>query len=274
MKVLYHANCMDGFGAAWAAYKYFGSSAEYIPVQYGSAPPDTAGDDLLIVDFSYPKDVLLDLAAQSSSVTIIDHHKTAKDALTDPEVQAVKNIRTVFDMERSGAVLTWMHLHDAPVPQFLQYIEDRDLWRWQLPMSREINAAMGSHPFDFAVWDRFEDIVFSDLCAEGEAILRAQGKMVDKCIKHPGVLGLNGVEGPCVNSTLLKSEIGHALCQGKPFAAVFMVLADKVVVSLRSDDNGLDVAEIAGQFGGGGHKHAAGFSLPFGSFTMRFRKAD
>ena len=31
--------------------------------------------------------------------------------------------------------------------------------------------------------------------------------------------------------------------------------------SLRSEEGGEDVSEIAGLFGGGGHKHAAGFQL-------------
>lgn len=33
--VLHHANCADGFTAAWCAWRYFGDDAEYVPVQYG-----------------------------------------------------------------------------------------------------------------------------------------------------------------------------------------------------------------------------------------------
>jgi nanoRNase/pAp phosphatase (c-di-AMP/oligoRNAs hydrolase) len=36
------------------------------------------------------------------------------------------------------------------------------------------------------------------------------------------------------------------------------------VFSLRSDRNGRDVAAIAEGYGGGGHRHAAGFQVPFG----------
>ena len=33
--IIYHDNCADGFGAAWAAYKKFGADgAEYLPMNY------------------------------------------------------------------------------------------------------------------------------------------------------------------------------------------------------------------------------------------------
>jgi nanoRNase/pAp phosphatase (c-di-AMP/oligoRNAs hydrolase) len=34
------------------------------------------------------------------------------------------------------------------------------------------------------------------------------------------------------------------------------------IFSLRSTEEGLDVSEIAKLYGGGGHKHAAGFKVP------------
>ena len=38
--VLYHANCHDGFGGAFAAWKKFGDAADYVPMRYGMAIPD------------------------------------------------------------------------------------------------------------------------------------------------------------------------------------------------------------------------------------------
>ena len=35
--IIYHDNCADGFGAAWAAYKKFGADgAEYLPMNYNA----------------------------------------------------------------------------------------------------------------------------------------------------------------------------------------------------------------------------------------------
>src|SRR3990167_11323403 len=54
--VLYHGGCPDGFGGAYAAWKKFGDTAEYIPVKYGNTPPEgLAGREVYIVDFCYEK---------------------------------------------------------------------------------------------------------------------------------------------------------------------------------------------------------------------------
>src|SRR2546422_4504114 len=41
-------------------------------------------------------------------------------------------------------------------PWLLQYVQDKDLWAWKLPNSREINAGLNSYPYDFKVWDSLE----------------------------------------------------------------------------------------------------------------------
>ena len=63
----------------------------------------------------------------------------------------------------------------------------------------------------------------------------------------------------------LCSEAGNILSKGEPFGATFYYDGEGVNWSLRSDDNGVDVSDIAKKFGGGGHKHAAGFRtrIPF-----------
>lgn len=64
---------------------------------------------------------------------------------------------------------------------------------------------------------------------------------------------------PTANSPVLISEVGNKLCQGHPYSMVYFDKDNMHHVSLRSDEHGLDVSEIAKTYGGGGHKHAAGF---------------
>ena len=71
-----------------------------------------------------------------------------------------------------------------------------------------------------------------------------------------------GYKVPAINTTEFTSEIGHRLCKGHPFAVMYNDIADKRIFSLRSDINGIDVSIIARMFAGGGHYHAAGFSMP------------
>jgi hypothetical protein len=54
--VLYHADCPDGFGAAWAVWTRC-PTARFVTARHGQPPPDgPAGKRLVIVDFSadYP----------------------------------------------------------------------------------------------------------------------------------------------------------------------------------------------------------------------------
>ena len=176
--VLYHAECADGFGAAWALWKRYPAS-RFRPVKHGEPPPqDLAGERIVIVDFSYPRPTLERIAKDAASLLVLDHHITAQQALSDLPYAC-------FDQTRSGAVLAWQWAHDAPVPWLLQYIQDKDLWQWALPHSREISAALASHPFEFALWDSFEQ---QELEREGRAILRYENELVTKLAAH-AVLG-------------------------------------------------------------------------------------
>ena len=58
--VIYHDQCPDGFGAAWAAFQALGyttgngSPVHYIPSRYGQKPPEMDPEGVVyILDFSY-----------------------------------------------------------------------------------------------------------------------------------------------------------------------------------------------------------------------------
>lgn len=270
MKVLYHANCYDGFGAAWAVRQYVEEKKasipiEYIPVQYGSPPPEILpGEHVYIVDFSYPRHTLLEIR-KGNPVYVIDHHKTAQEELGKFLVQGKDY---TFDMEKSGAVLTWEHFFpDEPVPELLLYIQDRDLWKFELPMSKEIQAYLRSVPFDFEEWDclagRFEHPeCFDGMVSEGKAILRHTEKMVLMMCEQARISEVGGYAVPVANATLYWSEVGEKLCEqfpDAPFSASYFDRGDgKRQWSLRSRSD-FDVSEVARKLGGGGHKQAAGF---------------
>lgn len=265
MKVIYHANCADGFTAAWCAWLKYGDEAEYIPAQYGDPPPDVKGqDDVLIVDFSYPRDALLSMKKQVLNLRVFDHHKTAEADLAGLDF-------CVFDKERSGAGLTWDLLHsDEPRPALVSYVEDRDLWRFKLPYSKEVNAYIGSHLYDFEMWDMMRSKIASvgatghgDCISQGVAIIRAMDKHVQSQLPLATIgrlYGNNNYKVPILNCTYAISEMIGALSEGHPFAVGWFERTDgKIVYSLRSRGD-FDVSEIARQYGGGGHKNAAGFT--------------
>jgi uncharacterized protein len=143
----------------------------------------------------------------------------------------------------------------------LQYVQDKDLWTWKLPRSREISAGLNSYPYDFAVWDALKK---DTLEQEGEAILRFEREMVGKIIRHAIQVKFEGETVLCVQSGILTSQIGEQLSPGKPFCLIWHDRDGRRYFSLRSEEKGADVAKIAVKYGGGGHTHAAGFSVPLG----------
>jgi len=264
--VIYHANCDDGFGAAYAVWwhaKRLGlPMPTFIAAQYNEPVPAMEdGSDVLIVDFSYKLPELTLLCERMNTVTIVDHHKTAIEELSGDDAFLIPNLKLFLSDSNSGAVLTWRHINGqhAAVPTILSYIEDRDLWKWQLTDSKEHSAGLSSYPRDFEVWDKLSS---NQLINEGRGILRYQAGLVERACLGMRWVHVFGHRVPVVNSSFLQSEIGNRLCEiheDAPFAAVWFTNSDgDQVWSLRSKDR-MDVSELAKKVGGGGHPNAAGF---------------
>ena len=250
--ILYHAECADGFGAAWAIWRRY-PEAEYRPVKHGEAPPaNLTNHHIVMVDFSYNRPTLEAMAKDAASLVVLDHHITAEQALADLPY-------AYFDLNKSGAVLGWEWAHDEPAPWLLRYIQDKDLWQWALPHSREISAALASYPFYFNLWTRFEQ---QELEREGRAILRYENELVTKLASHATLVRFEGAMVPSVHSSVLTSQIGERLSADHPFCVIWHDRNGRRYFSMRSREDGTDVGAIAASFGGGGHTHAAGFSVP------------
>ncbi len=257
--VLYHANCYDGFGAAFAVWLCRGDDdTKYIPVSYGEPLPEMPdATKVFIVDFSYPAEVLLNLA-ERVRVVVIDHHRTAEENLRNITHH---NIDVKFNMLKSGAMLTWeyFHMESEPRPKLIDHIQDRDLWKFELEGTREIHAALISHPFDFELWNTFD---IDLLRHEGATLLRMQSQEVAKICKNSWMAVVAGHSVPVVNTTVHWSEVGeYLICKyaNAPFVACFTAYEKKIQWSLRSKGS-FDVSKVARQFGGGGHRNAAGFA--------------
>ena len=265
--VIFHAGCADGFCAAWIARKTLGEIAcEFVPMNCGNQVGDLAeyrGRNVYILDFSFKFDVVKEIALVAEKLVLLDHHKTAQAELaqfTEEYCRGFARPVTIrFDMSKSGGRLTWEYFHgDQPSPWLVDYTEDRDLWKWALPNSKYVNAAIRSYPFDFSVWDH--ELFADEVVSEGKAICRYQQGIINEAVKNAVDVVIDGYTVPSLNTTVLHSEIGEALAQGRPFAATFFIRQDgKQVWSLRSREGGIDVSEIAKNHGGGGHARAAGF---------------
>lgn len=289
---IYHGNCDDGFGAAWAIWRRWGDNVEYVPGFYGKPLPDIAGRNVLFVDFSAKRPEIDAMARFAKSIVIIDHHKTAEadlepfrvtlcgDAefrpedldgmLRDMAELGRPPVLAWFDMNQSGARMAWEFAHDLPrndpPPNMIALIEDRDLWRFAFgERTKQFSAALRTYPQDFHVWDGLAGKV-EHLYREGAIILRAHRANISKFMDEAYEDQIAGHRVPVVNVPYhYSSDVANALLEkfpDAPFAACWFRRGDGMIqFSLRSENNRIDVSEIAARFGGGGHRNAAGFQM-------------
>ena len=190
--VLYHADCPDGFGAAYAAWLRFGDHAAYRPMHHGEPweMAEISGHAVYILDFSFPPALLEAMAALAESVVQIDHHASARQPWAGRLKKAPDGresfghpslpLTVIFDLGKSGARLAWEYFRPAqPVPLLVRHIEDTDLWRFALPGTRAFSRALRLRPFEFAIWDELvrrmanaDTADYKAFLAEGEAIER------------------------------------------------------------------------------------------------------
>jgi oligoribonuclease NrnB/cAMP/cGMP phosphodiesterase (DHH superfamily) len=268
---IYHANCADGFGAAWIVRKALGpDEVEFCAALHHREPPDVTGREVIMVDFSYPRRVMEQLLAKAAFILLLDHHITARDDLTG--LKHPKKLMAVFDMDLSGVGVTWRHFFPGqPMPKLLAHVQDMDLWRFGISGTREIMSTVHSHPYDFAVWDQLMKYPPYRLIRDGMVLRRARDKEVSDLLGPIGIaprfiqLGhklTTLVRGPAYNVPFMFSGVANKAAETHPFAATYWISGERVKFSLRSrEDGGVDVAALAQQYGGGGHVHAAGFEL-------------
>jgi oligoribonuclease NrnB/cAMP/cGMP phosphodiesterase (DHH superfamily) len=290
--LIYHGNCMDGFGSAFAGWMHFRKKSQtlqtskppsedpskdpqdtviYLPARHGEgfklSEDEIRGAEIYITDFAYSKEVLERIRVVAKSLKVLDHHKTAAEQLQGLEY-------CEFDMQRCGAMMTWDYFHGlGTAPRLIHYIQDRDLWRFQLPFSKEVNAVVQSYPIqkeeNFVEFEKLllqlEDPQgFQSIVSEGRAILRFQRQFIDMAISRSfRMIQMESYEVPAVNTSIFESEVCHRLLEiypNAPFVATFYSTAKSNTenYSLRSRGD-FDVSQIASRWGGGGHAAAAGF---------------
>lgn len=261
--VIYHGDCIDGFCAAWIAWRYFGNSAEYIPAYYGQEPPDVTGKDVYVVDFSYPYDQTLAMIDQAARYVVLDHHATAEQALS--KIENSGDVHVMFDMNRSGAGIARDFFHPGLDCWLVDYTQDRDLWRFVLPQSKLVNAYIGTLPQTFEAYEEASKLTAEQAAQLGVGADAYKNMYVEQLVKHARRASFAGYDGiPMVNAPYVGiSELVGALAETAIFAVGWFQRGDgKVAVSLRSRGD-FDVSELAKRFGGGGHKGAAGFTVDF-----------
>lgn len=272
--VLYHGGCPDGIGAAYA---FFRSNPKitFIGVTHNEPPPKLKRLQIIIIaDFSYDRSILTELSRKHKKIVILDHHSTAKKIFEGWE-NPPENIDYIFDMSRSGAQIAWDYCYpDETRPWFIDGIGDRDLWKFELPFTKEICAAlfhMGYYTLrgleELEKRTKESEFTTNEFIEKGKLILEVQNKFVNYAVENSSLCEFQGYKvrlTTCHPS--LRSEVGNllALKDDCDFAAVWRYNFEvgQWWVCLRgSHKNQISVSDIAEKLGGGGHPKAAGFYI-------------
>lgn len=259
--VIYHAKCYDGFTAAWIARQVM-PDCELFEGVYGQEPPYLKAQErhTYILDFSYPREQMERLnqyGGAIGSLTVLDHHKTA-----EANCQGLDFCE--FDMERSGAGMTWDYFHPGEErPWLVDRVEDRDLWRFLYDDTVLAHAYLTSVPMTLESWDAVMSMPEMIVRNEGRAIRRSIDMYCEKAAQEAREVRIGAALVAAVNVPYQNaSEMADVLLRVHPaahYSMGFFQRADgRWQYSLRSRSD-FDVSEVAKGYGGGGHAQAAGF---------------
>ena len=293
--IIHHGGCVDGTTAAWVAWDAMGRGVSepirIIPAAYNMPLPEFTERPraTLVVDFSWPYEQMLELAERTDDLMLLDHHKTALDDIgphADPGASASDieiGLRTYgdcrfvaqLDMERSGAMLTWNWFHRADPPALVQYVQDRDLWRWELPHSREIGSLLLTAGETVEEIEEFAQLTGAELIQRGRGAHAFELAAVRSVLKNAYWCTMVAPDGERRDFPIFASPyiLGSTACEqliereGSKMAGYFIERTDgKTQYGFR----GHLVNEWAERFpGGGGHPSAAGCTIDGPPVHMR-----
>ncbi|MDO8490302.1 MAG: DHHA1 domain-containing protein [bacterium] len=261
--IVYHGRCLDGFTGAWAAWKKFGSRADYIALEHAKNPEKLPSDrPIYFVDFCFPESVMEELVSRNPLVTVLDHHISCKDVATLAQTHR-------FALDRSGCSLAWSFFHPGKkIPHLVRVIEDNDLYLFKVAHTREFIAIFAGLEFDFKLWNKLERDLENSASRKlyvkkGKDLLEYKQQLIKRMLAGAEKVVFEGYKTYALNATLFHSDAANAIITTHKTAIgiTWLYVGGKIKVSLRSNGK-VDVAKLAQKYGGGGHKAAAGFLVP------------
>lgn len=278
--VIYHKNCMDGLAAAFIAKEALGDIFT-LPLNYGEE--ETVYEkmeelgilisqvDIYFVDFSFKRNLMIELCSKVKRVVVIDHHKTAEENLKGLDKE-IENIKIVFDMNKSGATLAYEYFDSDLKKELFTYVEDRDLWKWELSLSKEISEALKLYikPNNLESFKSvYENFYLSKYSFVGLALTQKLEQQVASKLKKVRDIKILDINFKIINVSENISELGNAICSeyNTPAMLYFITEETRVFCSFRSLDTLADVSVVAKSFGGGGHRNACGCSFELNEFV-------
>lgn len=283
MKVFHH-NDMDGrcAGAVVAFNEKNYDRENFFDVNYiNDLPLDKVaeGEKVYLVDYSFTEATVWQLKKLveelKCEVIWIDHHDSSISLETDNQwlSENLSKIKGTRSKDFCGAVLTWLYFNsetDKNIPHFLRYVDDYDCWKNNLQPETTYFKLFIDTQKCWATGDIWKDFLNEEV--DLQTILE-QGKTVKayvdedllrarKSLAYESKIRTSKTESlPCiVINRRMNSSIFGELINEYPVAITWTFNGRRFLYTLYSADPKIDCSKIAENYGGGGHKGAAGFS--------------
>ncbi len=268
-----HDKCHDGYGAVASMLTYCDDHELPVPelgwFQYNQYDIEDVvklvkGKVVFIGDFSFKEEEYKLLMESAELILTVDHHKT-------PYLDAVGEYdNTYFDMNKAGALLTWEFLFPkTEAPMIIKLVSDRDIYEFKYGMNTKATYQLlvkENEPNDPSkVLDYIDNEVslvedFTKYVPEVEQYEKAMNRRAEQAEEYT----IKGTKLFGLNYTSKASDLLNIVSKNNNTPSLsYFVKNNEIVFSLRNTVPGMDVEAIAKQFGGGGHKNAAGFTLKF-----------
>jgi hypothetical protein len=277
--VIYHGSCYGSFGCAFIIWLYYkrkfgkqrADNIKYVASSHlkneqilEKTLEDYRGKNVIFCDFAYPLADMKRLENYVNSYLIVDHHEAIIQSL-----KILPEENKIFNKNKSGVGLVWdLFFPNESFPLFLGYIQDRDLWKYELPNTKEFVTYFYEQKFSFDIWEKYLDIKHVKKAIEiGINWVEHEKVLIDNLIsKSPLIFHMFNNEiiiVAYVNSPHLKSDIENAMIQTYPFLDLVVIwnydiLENETYMRFRSPEGNNLSLKVAEYFDGGGHPHSAG----------------
>jgi nanoRNase/pAp phosphatase (c-di-AMP/oligoRNAs hydrolase) len=274
MRCFYHNPCTDGLVSAWIVNKYAALNkidAIFVPSVYQKTVPEVEpGEKVLVVDFSFSPEHLVEMCKVAETVIVIDHHDSAIKAIWEyfDKNPIPNNLDLRLNEELSGAGGTWKFLFPrSEVPKLVAAAQDYDLWKFDLDYSRAVVATIKTFPDDlqesFGLLNQME-VNIDAAIRQSAPLIEKEDAMVAMHVKDTVMVEFEGYLVPMCNvPKYIHSLVGNELSKNYPFCITYYDNGKEREYSLRSSqEHGVVINGFAEKRGGGGHPHSAGFKVP------------
>lgn len=288
MICIHHNKDMDGYSSG-AIVKHRYPDAKLIGWDYKDPIPDLeplAGEEVVMIDITFPVEKIEELSKICKHLTIIDHHisfkkdyckyfniESGNDSLEFEDIRP--GLRYVYKLGVAACEIGWGYLFpEVPIPYAITLIGRYDTWRqnegdWEgqtLPFKYFMYSTCNSAQ-TFPEWlfdpEASSKFLMYECITTGRAIMEYQRRMDESSTRNFSFekIVYGGLKALCLNMAFFSSEVLRTRYDKEIHDIMigFTFTGEKWSVSLRSDKPEVDVSVLAKLRGGGGHKGAAGF---------------